>query len=209
MLKVFDLTFLILKLCLLKPVCLVCFYWLCSADLTFSPSFCAYKLKTSVKKEFWVSVIHFRNFSDCRGDRWDSNTDSINKINPSAPINCISACLLSLSLFSSVQTDGNLSRQCYIGLIVYLLADKFIKSHGTLSSCEKVTNVLSLSSLCQLKTTQCTGTAFALELHTPFLVPSEQYLCTYTCLGYSPCSSAQFQPQQVKKAFKRATQISL
>lgn len=120
-------------------VCSSWFLWFVSIDfvlqtsLSPSPSVLT-TLKTSVEKEFWVSVIHCRNFSACRGDRWDTNTDSINKINPSAPINCISACLLSLGLFSPVQPDGNLSRQCYIGLIVYLLADKFVKPHETLSS---------------------------------------------------------------------------
>lgn len=76
------------------------FLWSVSTDfvlqvsLSPSPSLLT-TLKTSVKKELWVSVIHYRNFSGCKGDRWDTNTDSINKINPSATINCICACLLS------------------------------------------------------------------------------------------------------------------
>lgn len=106
-------------------------------------------LKTSVKKELRVSVIHYRNFSGCKGDRWDTNTDSINKINPSATINCICACLLSLGFFLSVQTDRSSSRQCYTGLRVYLLADKFVKPRKSWGLYKKVTTVLSLSSLCQ------------------------------------------------------------
>lgn len=66
--------------------------------------------------------------------------------------------------------------------------------------------MLSLSSLWQLQTTQHAGTTFALELHTSILMPSEQYLCTYTLLRYGLLSASQFPAQQVKKAFKRAVQ---
>lgn len=147
-----------------------CFYRIFYADLTFSLFFCACNTQNISQKGIWVSAIHCRN---CKVDRWDTSTDSTNKINPSAPMNCISACLLSLNLFSPVQTSGSLPMQYYIGCMVYLLADKFVKPRETLNLYKKVANVLSISSLCQPQTVQCTGTTFAFELHASFLMPSE------------------------------------